>query len=1419
MTNKEVLQHLLRKLEKLRNNIELNINLNDPNAKLNVSAVRLQSYLNTVKLLTESEEIIKAEIAKESDEQDEPDNQDELDKQVDEKEYLENLQRLDILQEVGYIGGDEIKKEKSRKRGKLGDTALEIKNLLDAINQDKTNVSVGEEGLTVLLNDVYENGLRGAYLSGRDLDDTNYKDANALIGKEPDLLTDNLSPLPIDPAKVSEFKPELDLNNKEAFDESFRQFLWLAMTDSKVSLFIENNPELRDNDAEKQRILNDWQQRPARKALNDAIAWISKNATPQVKHEYFKRLNEIAENTVKENRGNEFFDLDKSAIKVASVRNMISSLSKTHTFGKLVVSEDLQEMYKTASDRIADADGADYDHDRKLQDISHVDPEFSTYIESAERYKLKDLYTKLVNLEVEDSSASYKDMVQAVRKVLTTPYSSFAHGNEQLTKDLGMCELTCHKYLDTHKSYPITQAGRDRVALAKDLRDFSQDFCQKSWPKITKQVLDNREKITEISDDDISHVKRNWMDEKEFDKLMASSKLCSAVQPMRFRPSMHKKVPTFSLAVKFNTLISKIASIIPILLTPSAWFTTHSAWKAMKLTNEEVKEKVVEALPAAASPQNVDKETVGEDGIILDKRRIPLVWAKEIPEDPDQGIELTINVKQAVDGEDWAVGASKNGGTEANSTGEKGWDAGHGFFTLKYTSTDPATGQKRRYQTTFGFGGGEYDDPAAMANWYFTDAMIKGSIHNDENERASIGQSFKITPEQFNKLITFTEGYAKGGYNLMKRNCCTFLADACKDIGLKEADDLFVEGDANMPAGLKIAVGVGTLLTPLASTCIAQPISQLFTTSRAAKVVGTPSYDYQTFGESLVTPEDIKQMQSYKGIASLHGYNPGSIAERMRSKYGKNFRSNRWSPKLTEEESELETGEIKVQAEKLKEAIGQRMTPIISKMKPVEREAELLRLQAIYDAIDQNYNKLGKAIEAGTEYLRTNHNDPETIRRAATQLTNATRLYRENILSIYHNGLKSDDKLNVTFAHFISTIERCEINTQEYFRKAMKTAARSINLIHKDVSKFVDTKREAVASLACVVGGTSCGRVGRSVPQPDGTNTFIGSDGTPFDLLSIYDVCETMEEYINASDDKRDLVNQFKSVNALKADINTPFTEREIRMMFNQIPRDEDDFPNASEVGFPHMKGSDALKGFLYEKLFSGFGPEIRKEADKFVALDAVITIPENDNDPVALLEKQRLKSLYANMMEKGIDFIDRKLANDPKAREAFEIMVDATMDYHGYQKNVTDDITEEMVAANKAGAAQKVKLDIVKNLFVPQFLHQTSIAFNDYKIIKNIHTLRGKEGNIRNPQALSGLPNEYFTEFENLQTQAIAKANMGIKLTKENIYPDYIEPNYDDRITILKTEAKERQVKEAEAKKAKEENAKVDDNKQLGNV
>jgi len=392
--------------------------------------------------------------------------------------------------------------------------------------------------------------------------------------------------------------------------------------------------------------------------------------------------------------------------------------------------------------------------------------------------------------------------------------------------------------------------------------------------------------------------------------------------------------------------------------------------------------------------------------ILDDVRRVPMVWEKPIPGDPDLAPTVSFNVSQGKEGDSRTM---VTGGT------------GHAHITLTYSKINPLTGKNQRYSLSVGFfPKGGFDTLNITTAQYLNGMKIPGTLGDDSSNIFSIGKQFTVNNKQINKILLASQSYDKGGYNSITRNCTTFAVDMAKAAGLdvgsvmKEVDFTSETNKEAASLKAKLAFG-GTLLGPQFTRLAKRDI---------LKKVGRDDLSYKNIGQKMLNAQDVKRLWSVDFNTRMKGYSPNHVAENIRHEKGSMLHSRQYfgiyDPTLmTEEERFISAGG----------AVNDELIKLSAVMRNIGKTQDEKTEAAETDSKVVKYcSTMNSALKAALNEISVVKNsrgfkNTEDIDKYYGKADQIISEYIENLNKVYHDTYKDNQELNIPFNHMVSVLE------------------------------------------------------------------------------------------------------------------------------------------------------------------------------------------------------------------------------------------------------------------------------------------------------------------------------------------------------------------------------------------------------------
>ncbi len=387
------------------------------------------------------------------------------------------------------------------------------------------------------------------------------------------------------------------------------------------------------------------------------------------------------------------------------------------------------------------------------------------------------------------------------------------------------------------------------------------------------------------------------------------------------------------------------------------------------------------------------KQKPSDQEVITDTSRVPMNWALETAENPD--LEPTVTVG--------ATGVADANGTDFVN-------AHHAWMRINYTKRDPQNGRDIRYRVDVGYGprggfglNGSKGGTLNAADQVATGAMMPGALWDERGNGFANAKTYKVNNRQVNQMLLEAEAYPAGGFNVVTRNCTTFVADVTQHAGVNTSDIL-------QKTPLKL--GAKYLTVPLLS--LLSPATKMISGAHGLQKSGQDDLSFQRYGEKQITEDEMDLMKQDNGVHT-EGYTPLNTLQSIQ-KSGSN-ETNALHGEFREELLQDDPDSYITNAGvKLKKAIGR----TISKEKSRSFGQMLLNTMHTYRADVGSFK----------DY------NPDRIR----QLQKDFSVYIQKAIDFYYgaDGCGGKPELRVPFLEYIGVLNRAKMSYDKAFREALR---------------------------------------------------------------------------------------------------------------------------------------------------------------------------------------------------------------------------------------------------------------------------------------------------------------------------------------------------------------------------------------------
>ena len=175
--------------------------------------------------------------------------------------------------------------------------------------------------------------------------------------------------------------------------------------------------------------------------------------------------------------------------------------------------------------------------------------------------------------------------------------------------------------------------------------------------------------------------------------------------------------------------------------------------------------------------------------------------------------------------------------------------SGHTGIGIEYSRYSLVSNRYERYGLKYGFGIADETVSAGILN-ATKGAKTFGQLWDEKNREFDVTRTFPATSKQVNDILKASETWADGGYNLLTRNCTTFVKYLVRDVAhLPVGDQIFQTKvpDLNSAANFLGFAGVAS-----------ETNAKLGMESSFAKLAGQDDLSYAGLGNKRATKEDYK---------------------------------------------------------------------------------------------------------------------------------------------------------------------------------------------------------------------------------------------------------------------------------------------------------------------------------------------------------------------------------------------------------------------------------------------------------------------------------------------------------------------------------------------------------------------------------
>lgn len=414
-----------------------------------------------------------------------------------------------------------------------------------------------------------------------------------------------------------------------------------------------------------------------------------------------------------------------------------------------------------------------------------------------------------------------------------------------------------------------------------------------------------------------------------------------------------------------------------------------------------------------------------DQAILDDYRKLPLVWENTIAENPKQKpyISVDVNIKNEDKENDLLAGGC------------------HTCMALNYTRFKRNSGRNERCRVKFGFYMGGGLGPTSSMEMAMTGAgsYVPGRLDDDSKTKVTVGKRYEATNKQINHILNAAENYPQGGYNVLKRNCTTFVAELTQQAGI-DTSDILKEEDLNL--------GAAWLAAPIIP--LVEPFFRFRANQRLNHVAGKKDESYGREGKQLLTEEDKQRFkEASDNTIRFSGQSPAATAGRIRSGSATILHSDSYDV-----DDKIKDFMSKVSAEE--QNLLKKIRPVLGDDFKEDIDLFVQQMHSQEQEIEELKNRLGDMkfdVESTAE-------DRNQVRM---QLVDRLQGLRKYISEWYYGVAEGDNRLILPFLHMASILEREEKvhnNSYESLADESRDVSEQLKLLHKNKNFYAGVKSE-----------------------------------------------------------------------------------------------------------------------------------------------------------------------------------------------------------------------------------------------------------------------------------------------------------------------------------------------------------------------
>lgn len=557
-----------------------------------------------------------------------------------------------------------------------------------------------------------------------------------------------------------------------------------------------------------------------------------------------------------------------------------------------------------------------------------------------------------------------------------------------------------------------------------------------------------------------------------------------------------------------------------------------SMQKTSKIATQEKKDQIaneIEAVKSGKPDQPVNEDT----------SRVPMNWAVETAEDPN--LEPTVT-----------VGATG----KANEDQTEFIEGNHTWMRLNYTKQDPRTGKNIRNRVEVGYGprggftmqdskGGAFNGASQIADG----ALMPGALWDERGHSFAAAKTYRASNRQINQILLEAERYPAGGFNLISRNCTTFVAEVTQNAGVNTSDIL---------QKVPMRLGAKYLAVPLLS--LLSPATKMLAGAHGTSKSGQDDLSFQRYGEKQVTEEELEQMGKDNGVQT-EAFTPLNTMQAIQAEGGElNALSGMFNTKNPAKDP---TPFIQKAGKDLQDAIRQ----IIGAQVSTQFSAmvtELTRLHANHQS----------DLFSGDQTTDDIVNKQKEFSREAGKAS-----------KFYYAQCHGDPRLRIPFLQYIGVLNRAKMVYDEHFHLARKN---QITASFKDS----DISRQ----LSALTFGKSRKYM---INTKEGLKEMNSSPSLMIGYAKRGTSVEQSYELQKRNQGKEKLLNALdKSVDADTVNIwqKESFSEEDTDLAFSTMQEQQESLSHEkSEESLNYdFTGAEVMQALIFERIYAGMKGRIK---------------------------------------------------------------------------------------------------------------------------------------------------------------------------------------------------------------------------------